>query len=228
MVAIAGAGWRLASSLDALIDETDRLYPNRDHTSDGSIGDTAHAARTSDHNPDDGWVCAVDIDEDLSSALHTISRLAEHLIDDRDHRVKYLIYEGRICKAYVDSAGHPAWTWYPYTGLNDHSHHLHVSIWNTSAARDDRGAWWPSTSKPIPMEDVMNADQERLLRRVHDALGLAGLDDSHAKGNIKGRVDALYLDMAKGGDGTDVDLDELVALVQSLPAKTVAAIKAAL
>lgn len=156
MVATAGVGWRLASSLDALIDETDRLYPNRDHTSDGSIGDASHAARESDHNPDDGWVCAVDIDEDLSSTVHTIARLAEHLIDDRDHRVKYLIYEGWICKAYVDSAGHPAWRWYPYTGLNDHSHHLHVSCWNTSAARDDRGPWWPQAEPkptPLPQED---------------------------------------------------------------------------
>lgn len=150
MVAISGTGWYLAPSLVALIEETDDRYPTRDRASDGSIGDAAHAARESQHNPENGWVCAVDIDEDLSSGLHSLNELARHVVDQRDHRVRYLIYEGRICKSYVDANGRAAWVWQTYTGLNDHSHHLHVSVWNTPVARDDTGPWWPT---PDPVEE---------------------------------------------------------------------------
>lgn len=75
----------------------------------------------------------------------------------------------------------------------------------------------------------MTPDQENLLRRVHDALGLGGKpDDYPAKQNISGRVGALYLDMKLGAAGEDVDLDELVAAVKALPAATVKALKDAL
>lgn len=188
MVATAGAGWRLAPSLVALVDETDELYPNRDHSSDGSVGDAAHSARVSDHNPSGGWVCAVDLDEDLSAGVHTLARLAAHLIDLRDHRVKYLIYEGRICKSYIDSARNPAWQWQTYTGLNDHTHHLHVSVWNTEDARDDTGPWWPQ-------EDDMSAQAEKQIAEIHRKIGAQraiGTDDGEISGNALARLDVVW------------------------------------
>lgn len=168
MVAISGTGWQLAPSLVALVKETDERFPTRDHSSDGSIGDQAHAARESQHNPENGWVCAVDLDEDLSSELHTLQELAGHIVDQTDHRVRYLIYEGRICKSYVDGRGVAAWTWQAYTGLNDHSKHLHVSVWNTPAARDDRGPWWPE-------EDDMPTIDE-IVKGLNDAAKSGALD----------------------------------------------------
>ncbi len=148
MVATTGRGWKLAPSLVALVKEADRLWPNRDRTSDGSIGDLAHASRSSDHNPFEGWVHAVDLDEDIAPGT-TLTGFVEHLRVSRDPRVRYVIYEGRIFKSYVSAAG-PAWLWYRYDGPNAHEKHGHVSINRTAAARDDMRAWFPTATPPPP------------------------------------------------------------------------------
>ncbi len=143
MVATAGSGWRLAPSLIALVAEADRRKPTRSRLSDGSIGDTAHSARTSDHNPADGWVCAVDLDDDGDSTpILGVDLLVNHLVASRDPRVKYVIRNGRIWQ--------PSTGWRTYTGINAHRQHAHISIWNTPAARDDVSAWWPPASPPKP------------------------------------------------------------------------------
>lgn len=59
--------------------------------------------------------------------------------------------------------------------------------------------------------DTMTPDQEQLLRRVHDALGLAGLPDAKTKRNIVGRVDALYAKSLLEDD--DVDEAKVAELV---------------
>ncbi len=58
---------RLSKSAIQLREQIDDAFPDRDRTSDGWIGDTRHAARKSDHNPDvQGWVRAIDVDRDLA------------------------------------------------------------------------------------------------------------------------------------------------------------------
>ena len=42
--------WRVARSLDVLLGQLNALAPERSKASDGSIGDAAHASRSSDHN----------------------------------------------------------------------------------------------------------------------------------------------------------------------------------
>lgn len=169
MVAISGAGWRLAPSLVALIDECNRRWPDRLRVSDGSIGDADHAAKTSDHNPaPDGYVHAVDVTEDDTNGPNLVA-FWDQVVDRRDHRVKYLIYEGRIVKSYVDSAGRPAWVAQPYTGVNAHTHHLHVSVQDDDTAETDTGPWWPDEG------DDMFTDDDRallgLIRQNTDILG---------------------------------------------------------
>lgn len=45
--------WRLARGLEHLRAQVNTKWSNRSKDSDGSIGDEAHASRSSDHNP---WV----------------------------------------------------------------------------------------------------------------------------------------------------------------------------
>lgn len=152
MVATSGTGWKLAPCLVALIEECDRLFPDRTRISDGSIGDQAHASRTSDHNPADGWVCAVDVTDDKADGCDA-DLLAQHLVASRDPRVKYVIWNRTIAKSYA-SGGVPAWQPHPYTGVNAHEKHTHVSVHNTAAARGDLSAWWPYEEDDMPLSDA--------------------------------------------------------------------------
>lgn len=145
MVAVAGRGWRLAPSLVRLIEETDRLYPKRSKRSDGSIGDTSHQARPSDHNPDRGWVDAVDITDDDKSGCD-VDLLVKHLVATKDPRVSYLIHKGTIWKGYPNRGLAP-FTPQVYTGPNAHRLHAHISI--KDSGRTSIAKWWPQ-SKPLP------------------------------------------------------------------------------
>lgn len=137
--------WKLSPALVRLRDEVNAAYPNRSKASDGSIGDTAHSARKSDHNPDGaGWVRAIDMTEwdpgtpnvdgdDVAEAL------AEFLRAKKDPRVKYVIWRGRMFASYA-TASRKAWTWGPYSGPNGHFKHCHVSVVADARGLDPK-AW---------------------------------------------------------------------------------------
>lgn len=187
MVALSGPGWRLAPSLIALVDEVDAVFPERDTLSDGSIGDTAHQARDSDHNPYQGYVHAVDLDEDLQPGKPVSLRpLWNHLIAARDPRIRYLIYEGQIVKSYRDPAGHTPWVPYDYTGPNDHERHLHVSTDRTATARDDlrpwgvAGAYYSAAPTPAPEEDQEMTTYAWFQHPAVDGVHLYALDGAKA------------------------------------------------
>jgi hypothetical protein len=124
--------WRLALSLDTLRKQLNALFPNRSKASDGTIGDTAHSNRTSDHNPNSaGVVTAMDLTHDPAHGV-VGQKLAEALIKDR--RVKYVIFSGKIWKARTR-------VWEVYRGSNAHNHHVHVSVQGDSSLADSVTAW---------------------------------------------------------------------------------------
>ena len=137
--------WKLSPALVRLRDEINAAYPTRSKASDGSIGDTAHSARKSDHNPDGaGWVRAIDVTEwdpgtpnvdgdDVAEAL------AEYLRAKKDPRVKYVIWRGRMFASYATASRRP-WTWGPYSGPNGHFKHCHVSVVADARGLDPK-AW---------------------------------------------------------------------------------------
>lgn len=120
--------WFAAPVIFELLDEVNTLFPHRDHSSDGIIGDASHQARASEHNP--CWTCAgknygivraVDIDIDDNDPTRDLRRmLLNHLIGDR--RVWYVISNGKI---YSRTYG---WEARAYTGTNGHFHHVHTSF----------------------------------------------------------------------------------------------------
>lgn len=144
MVWKGDARGRLAKSLVTLIDQVDAKWPNRAKHSDGSIGDTAHAARASDHNPgDDRVVEALDITHDPANGVDTW-RLAEIFRQNQDQRIDYVISNGRV---FVGLHGKwngknvGPWNWIKYTGTNSHAQHVHVSVDPRQAIYDLTNPW---------------------------------------------------------------------------------------
>ena len=138
--------WRLAKSLEKLREQVNARAPNLSKASDGTIGDAAHASRTSDHNPwiKDGntrVVSALDITHDPARGCDSY-KLAQSLVASRDPRIKYVISNGQI------ASKAKAWAWRKYTGKNPHSMHVHVSVESTKGLYDATGAWTFSLDAP--------------------------------------------------------------------------------
>jgi hypothetical protein len=129
--------WYIAKSLETLRHQLNTIAPNRSTKSDGGIGDAAHSARLSDHNPtSSGQVCARDFTNDPAGGCGG-QWLADALVRSRDPRIKYIIWNHRI----IDSrAGSRPWQWVPYSGENAHEHHVHVSVF-AGALGDDTRPW---------------------------------------------------------------------------------------
>lgn len=141
--------WRLAPTLVTLRAEINERWPNRDKTSDGTIGNASHAAGSSDHNPDArGVVCAIDIDEDLKGptdpapsfhagtpAAGLVSELVANAKAGDTPQLYYVIYERKIYSRTYDFRARD------YTGPNAHDHHLHVSVYHTASLADRTDPW---------------------------------------------------------------------------------------
>jgi hypothetical protein len=118
---------RLSKAAEQLRSEINAKYPKRDKRSDGWIGDTAHNARKSDHNPDkQGWVRAIDIDSDLIKSSSKESWLLAEQIKTiaykGDKRISYVIHQHRIASPLKN------WAWRVYKGSNPHVSHIHISF----------------------------------------------------------------------------------------------------
>lgn len=141
--------WRLAKGLETLRSQVNEKWPNRRKDSDGSVGDTSHAARPSDHNPDSrGIVHAIDITHDPRGGFDSYA-FADMLLKNQDRRLSYVISNRRIGSG---PAGPSPGKWRPYNGSNAHDHHCHVSI--TKAGEDDASPWGIDGMSILPSPDV--------------------------------------------------------------------------
>lgn len=135
---------RLAKALERFRAQVNVAYPGRSKKSDGWLGDAAHAARKSDHNPNrSGVVQAVDITHDPSSGCDA-HKLAEIVRASGDPRIKYIISNRRIA-----NSGKP---WRKYTGSNPHTMHAHFSVSDSAKLYDDASDWpiLPDAAVPAP------------------------------------------------------------------------------
>ncbi|HSX67221.1 hypothetical protein [Nocardioides sp.] len=158
--------WRLAKSLETLRTEVNNRWPTRNKASDGTIGNAEHASRDSDHNPwvkdgTMGVVTAIDLTDDEAVA----DVIARTLVARRDRRIKYVIFNRTIWRSY-DKPGIPAWTPAPYSGVNAHLKHVHVSVQSDKARYDSTAPWGLTLTRVARARRLLKA---ALVRRPKDA-----------------------------------------------------------
>lgn len=128
--------WRPAYSLETLKSQLDAAYPG--WTFLGFLGDQAHAAVASDHNPNAaGVVCALDIGP--GGGLD-IFALADSIAANPHPDLKYIISNRRIANWQT------GFKWEAYNGSDPHDTHIHVSVGRGSDGQsvqpyDDRVQW---------------------------------------------------------------------------------------
>jgi murein L,D-transpeptidase YcbB/YkuD len=161
--------WRLAKSLESLRAQINAAAPARSKVADGTIGDAAHASRSSDHNPHVkdgkmGVVTALDITHDPRNGVDA-GAIAEALKASGDARIKYIIWNRRIW----NPAKGPNWR--AYTRANPHDKHFHISVASGKALYDDGRAWtWGKAApkadapaivaRPLLMQGITGHDAE--------------------------------------------------------------------
>ena len=201
-----------------LTEEFDILGPKRDDASDGSIGDAAHKARSSNHNRDDTSgsatpqsdsdgepdIRAVDIDDSGPFLNGFTMQKGVDLIVSRcrsgvENRLVEIIYNG---KCWYKSNG---WAQQTYTGSNKHDRHAHFGAKaDTGKLENDRRPWglvekWGDDVTP---DELLDYD---------DVPNLYG--DKATNPNVQVRT-AL-----KAAVSSDVKLDDVLALLKKIDAK---------
>jgi hypothetical protein len=137
---------RLVEGGVTLRNQVNARFPGRDKSSDGWVGDSAHSNRASFHNPDkNGWVHALDIDENMGKGKWRNGRNARALADQLvkyaasglpgSDRVLHVVYEDQVASGTYKSS------WWKWRGKGyGHTQHIHISF--TSKAQRD-GQIWP-------------------------------------------------------------------------------------
>ena len=221
--------WHLAPSLAQLRREINARWPNRDKSTDGSVGDLSHAARASDHNPNSRRsVNAIDIDEDGIDAWGLVD------LAITDPRVNYVIYERKIWQRKHGFKPRP------YSGINAHTKHIHVSIIQSVAAEQNTAPWGiakigassgikpstggtttkPSTTNPKPNnqseEDELMALSKDTLKQITDAtLGVNVTANGKSAPLVQHMAEAFVDDEAQSKKLAELD-QKIAAIAQQL------------
>jgi hypothetical protein len=158
--------WRVAKALEQMRKQFNERSPNRNKSSDGTIGDAAHQSRDSDHNPwiqdsGTGVVSALDITNDPKNGIdvHSIARYMTQP-GRRDRRIKYIISNREICSSTTQP-----WVWRKYTGSNPHTVHAHWSVNSTKSHYDDATPWDLFSDQPPKPTEPLPPEQRQVLRK---------------------------------------------------------------
>ena len=126
----------------AVLRQATALRPNRKKASDGLLPSAAHQLQNpnSDHNTGFG----VDLTHDPKNGIDCFE-IYEKI--QADKRVKYIIFHGKI---WSEKAGEAR-----YSGINQHNHHIHISIKETCGK--DTSPWFPWLGKSTAVNKVKAA-----------------------------------------------------------------------
>jgi len=157
----------LTPGLKNLRAQVNAAFPQRDKKSDGTIGDKAHQASTSGHNPDDTpgskpeWedadhvpdIRAWDMDSDLNAPPASAQQIVDHIrkLPNVSTVIRYMIYNRKIYQA------KNGWVAEPYTGASAHTEHIHFSGQRTEAA--DQNTTFDFRLEEIPVS--LTADDKK-------------------------------------------------------------------
>lgn len=131
--------WHIAPALKQMLAEVNKKWPGRSKASDGGIGNAAHSARVSDHNPNGrGSVNAYDVTIKGINEQTLIAQAKKH------PSVRYIIFNRRIMNRDIGSFA-PRY----YSGANPHDKHVHISLYQSAAAENRRQSWGLANAKPV-------------------------------------------------------------------------------
>lgn len=215
--------WYLAPSLSVLRDEVNARWGQRDKTSDGTIGDAAHQATRSDHNPNEREsVDAWDMDKDGVDVNEVIAAFQKH------PSAHYWIWQRQIADR------DDGWRRRPYSGTNPHDRHAHFSIYQTRAAEQDTRPWGLLEDDMTPaQEKKLDAVLARLtaIEQMTDTV-ITSWSSTNPKAVEQVKVVQVLKSLGAAVAGVDeatkaqlrADLNELDAAVAAIPAQTVEAL----
>lgn len=186
----------LAPTLVRLRNDLNARWPGRDKTTDGWIGDAAHRAQVSDHNPDrrTGVVRALDVDKD---GIHIPSVVASMMIHPSTN---YVIHAERMYRR-GDRFKPRA-----YTGSNKHHSHIHDSIMHSSGSENNKTEftilkYGTSTWKNKILRLEMSGWEVKELQALLNAYGFSLYLDSAFGPNTDSAVRQFQRAMGIDSDG---------------------------
>ncbi len=198
--------WRVTKGLARLREQLNAAYPHRSKSSDGTIaGDEHHKQNpNSDHEVDsNGVVKALDITHDPAHGVDTYT-LADCMLSHPDHRLRYIISNGRIAGSAEFLRDNPQygkkpWTWVKYTGSNRHTEHVHFSSSRDPKVYDEEQDWDIGFPSPAieKAKEVGNIDIAR--REMAKAIV-----DFEARRDSKGHLVVYKLPANDGGGAFEV------------------------
>lgn len=183
----------LNNYLESFRQEVNRRYPKRKKTSDGTLGDQAHKARVSEHNPDsDGTIDAFDMDVNLFGSDNDTGSAAEDaevrkLIKEflSKPEAQLVIYDRHIYNPDIQG-GKARWYGDWSSGKNPHDHHVHFQARQSKEDRQYNGDK-VKDAQPTPAPTKVKASELKLgdqgsdVKVLQRALGRLEVDGKFGK-----------------------------------------------
>lgn len=131
--------WHIAPALKQMLAEVNKKWPGRSKASDGGIGNAAHSARSSDHNPNGrGSVNAYDVTIKGINEQTLIAQAKKH------PSVRYIIFNRRIMNRDIGNFAPRH-----YSGANPHDKHVHISLYQSASAERRTRSWGLAKAKAV-------------------------------------------------------------------------------